>query len=314
MKTAAASTRAEPAVEQVFHLLRRELSPETVLRRDMPLARQTTLRVGGNADLYVEPGSEEELSRIAEISARFSLPIFMLGRGSNLLIRDGGIRGLVIALAHKNFSQIRAEPPALHCGAGTKLKAVSVEAKRNEIAGLEFLEGIPGSVGGALRMNAGAMGSAMFDVVESIRCMDRRGKIEDRAAREFRVDYRECAFLIDHIALAARLRGRPGKREEIEKKMREFSEKRWKTQPAAPSAGCIFKNSITCPAGRLIEELGLKGMRVGAAEVSTVHGNFIVTGPHAKAQDVLDLIALIRDKARTARGIDLETEVQIVGE
>src|SRR5207253_236376 len=134
--------------------------------------------------------------------------------------------------------QIRVEPPALHCGAGAKLKAVSVEAKRHEVAGLEFLEGIPGSVGGALRMNAGAMGSAIFDLIESIRCMDLQGKIQERAAKDFRVDYRQCAFLIDHIALAARLRGRSGKREEIEKKMREFSEKRWQTQPAAPSAGC----------------------------------------------------------------------------
>ena len=242
------------------------------------------------------------------------MPFFVLGRGSNLLVRDGGIRGVVVSLAHPHFSQVEIRGDRLHCGAGAKLKTVAIEAKRHELAGLEFLEGIPGSVGGALRMNAGAMGSATFAVVESVRFMDFNGRIFERPVVEMDVVYRSCPLLKTHVALGAVLRGRPAPREEIEKTMLASSEKRWNSQPAAPSAGCIFKNPGPCPAGKLIDELGLKGRRVGDAEVSAVHGNFIINAGHATARDVLQLIEQIRDEARARRGLELETEVEIIGE
>jgi UDP-N-acetylenolpyruvoylglucosamine reductase len=238
----------------------------------------------------------------------------MLGRGSNLLVRDGGFRGVVICLARAFFTCIEVTGQTLRCGAGAKLKAVAVEAKRNAVAGLEFLEGIPGSVGGALRMNAGAMGGAMFDIVQSVRLMDLRGCIAERAPGELEVKYRGCSTLKSQIALSAVLQGRPGVREEIERKMNEFSQKRWSSQPAAPSAGCMFKNPVAIPAGKLIEELGLKGTRVGGAIVSAEHGNFLVNDGTATARDVLGLIELIRQRARSVRGIELETEVEIIGE
>jgi UDP-N-acetylenolpyruvoylglucosamine reductase len=304
-----------PASKQKFLAgLAATLSPATVLRHDEPLAKRTTLRVGGSADFYVEPASETELAAVLRFCAEHSLPFVVLGRGSNLLIRDGGIRGFVICLVHPHFSRIEIAGQRLHCGAGAKLKNVAIEARRKELAGLEFLEGIPGSVGGALRMNAGAMGGWTFDVVESLRYMDHGGQAHECAAGGLRVEYRSCPLLKTNIALGAVFKGQPATREVIEKRMKAFSEKRWESQPAAPSAGCIFKNPETIPAGKLIDELGLKGARVGDAVVSQEHGNFIINEGGATAADVLELIELVKQRARAGRGIELETEVEIIGE
>jgi len=238
----------------------------------------------------------------------------MLGRGSNLLIKDGGIRGAVICLCHANFCRLEILGDQLHCGAGVKLKTVSVQARRAGLTGLEFLEGIPGSLGGSMRMNAGAMGSWLFDVVEKIRFMDRSGQVHERLAGEVNVEYRGCPLFKNHIALGAVLKGQPASSEAVAARMQQFSQKRWESQPAASSAGCIFKNPKTIPAGKLIDELGLKGTRVGGAVVSDVHGNFIVNDGHATAQDVLNLIEVVKQRVKSARGIDLETEVEILGE
>jgi UDP-N-acetylenolpyruvoylglucosamine reductase len=306
--------RAVPSGVEPADELAQRLSPTTVIRRHEPLAKHTTLRVGGPADIYVEPASEEDLAAVLAFCHERNRAFFVLGRGSNLLVKDSGFRGVVICLAHEHFSQIEAAGQRLRCGAGAKLKAVAVEARRNGLAGLEFLEGIPGSVGGALRMNAGAMGGAMFDVVESVRLMSVDGKVQEQAARELTTAYRSCAALKTRIALAAVLYGQPGSREAIEQRMNECSRKRWKSQPAAPSAGCMFKNPPSIPAGRLIDELGLKGTRAGGAVVSAEHGNFIVNDGNATARDILELIEIIRQRVRAERGIELETEVEIVGE
>jgi UDP-N-acetylenolpyruvoylglucosamine reductase len=290
------------------------VSPATLIRRDEPLAKHTTMRIGGPADVYLEPGSEADLASVVKFCAERDIPFFILGRGSNLLVRDGGVRGVVICLAHPHFSKIEIVGERLHCGAGAKLKNVSVEAKRNNLSGVEFLEGIPGSVGGALRMNAGAMGAATFDAVESLRFMDHDGKIHECVAGEVPVEYRTCPLLKTHIALGAVFKCTSLPRAEIEQRMKAYSEKRWESQPAAPSAGCIFKNPEKIPAGKLVDELGLKGTRVGGAVVSAEHGNFIVNDGKATARDVLELIAVLKAKARAERGIELHTEVEIIGE
>lgn len=290
------------------------LSQEAVVRREEPLAKRTTLRVGGPADSYVEPASEMDLAATIRFCGERKHPWFVLGRGSNLLVRDGGFRGVVICLAHPQFSRIEVTGERLRCGAGARLKHVSVEARRNALTGFEFLEGIPGSVGGALRMNAGAMGSATFEIVESVRLMGSDGDIRECMPKELIVNYRCCATLRTHIALSAILKGRRADRADIEARMKAFSEKRWESQPAAPSAGCIFKNPGAIPAGKLIDELGLKGMRIGDAMISAEHGNFIVNGGNASAHDVLELIALIKFRAKEERGIELQTEVEIIGE
>lgn len=290
------------------------LSPDAVVRPDEPLAKRTTLRVGGPADVYVEPASEADLSAVMRFCRDRGLPCTMLGRGSNLLIRDGGIRGVVVCLCHPAFSRLEIVGDRLHCGAGVKLKQVSVEARRAGLAGLEFLEGIPGSLGGSMRMNAGAMGSWLFDVIERVRFMDRDGQVGELPAAEVPVQYRAVPLFRTHIALGAVLKGQAASPEAVEARMSQYSQKRWESQPAKPSAGCIFKNPAALPAGKLIDELGLKGTRVGAAVVSDVHGNFIVNDGGATARQVLDLIEVVRGRVREARGIELETEVEILGE
>ncbi len=290
------------------------VSPATVIRRAEPLAAHTTLRVGGPADVFVEPATEADLAAVVKFCGSRDVPFFVLGRGSNLLVRDGGVRGVVLCLSAAAFSQITQAGEQLHCGAGARLKQVSVEAKRRGLAGLEFLEGIPGSVGGALRMNAGAMGASTFAVVASLRYMDRAGDIHERAVQEVPVEYRSCPLLQTNLALGAVFQGRPGSPWEIEQRMKSYSEKRWASQPAAPSAGCVFKNPESIPAGKLVDELGLKGLRIGGAVVSAEHGNFIINDGGATARDVLMLMAVVQARVREERGLTLQPEVQIIGE
>lgn len=294
--------------------LANQVSRATRIRCNEPLAKRTTLRVGGPADVYVEPASEKDLAAVLRFCGARALPFFLLGRGSNLLVRDGGFRGVAICLGQPNFSRIEATGCHLYCGAGAKLKTVAAEAKRHQLTGLEFLEGIPGSVGGALRMNAGAMGSWMFDIVESIRFMDFDGHTHECSGTEAKAEYRSCPLLKSHIALSAVLKGHPAAREVIEQRMSAFNKKRWASQPAAPSAGCVFKNPEAMPAGKLIEELGLKGARVGGAMVSLEHANFIVTEGGAKAAQVWELIERIKQRVSTDRGIQLEMELEVIGE
>lgn len=285
----------------------------SVLRLNEPLAKRTTLRVGGPAEVFLEPASVADLSMALKEAKHHGVPIFMLGRGSNLLIRDAGIKGLVISLAQPVFSELMVRGDRMVCGAGARLRVVAAEARRVGLTGLEFLEGIPGTLGGALRMNAGAMGAWMFDVVERLRFMDYDGEVHERSVDELYVEYRGCPLLRSHLALEAVLVGQTSSEQAVRERMKQFSAKRWGTQPAAPSAGCIFKNPGPIPAGKLIDELGLKGTRVGGAAVSDVHGNFIVNDGKATADDVLKLIELVQRRARSARGVELKTEVQIVG-
>ena len=307
------ATRSTGVASEFVVALESNMGIGSVLRLNEPLAKRTTLRVGGPAEVYFEPASVADLSTALREAKRHGVPIFMLGRGSNLLIRDAGIKGLVISLAQPVFSEVLVRGDRLVCGAGARLRVIAAEARRVGLTGLEFLEGIPGTLGGALRMNAGAMGGWMFDVVERLRFMDYDGEVHERSAKELYVEYRGCPLLRSHLALEAVLVGQTSSEQAVRERMKQFSEKRWGTQPAAPSAGCIFKNPGPIPAGKLIDELGLKGTRVGGAAVSDVHGNFIVNDGQASADDVLRLIELVQRRARSVRGIELKTEVQIVG-
>lgn len=312
MTTPAAIARSNTS--ELHRALEQALTPGTVLRLNEPLSRRTTLRVGGPADLYVEPASEAELAIVLGIAAEYEVPFMMLGRGSNLLVRDGGIRGIVICLAHPGFSTIHIEGDRIHCGAGARMRSVAFETKKASLAGLEFMEGIPGNVGGGLRMNAGAMGSSMFQVLETLRYMTPGGEIVEEQASDIAVEYRACPMLRENVALRAVLKGESAPREAVEQRLNECSQKRWNSQPAAPSAGCIFKNPVTVSAGLLVQELGLKGTRRGGAVISEVHGNFIVNEGNATARDILGLIELVKARAMAERSVELHTEVQIVGE
>ncbi len=294
--------------------LRGRLSGATVMRLREPLALHTTFRVGGPADIYIEPASENDLCTALRFCYEHQLPWFVLGCGSNVLVRDGGFRGMVICLANRAFSGIAIKGNRLVCGAGARLKAVSETARRLGLAGLEFMDGIPGSVGGALRMNAGAMGSWTFDMVESVRCMAPDGQTREVNRAEIQAEYRACEFFDQHIALMAVFNARPGDIAQITERIRAYRRRRRQTQPAGQSAGCIFKNPHPVPAGRLIDELGLKGARIGRAYVSSKHANFILTEPGATASDVIALIELIRKRVKAERGIELEREVRIIGQ
>ena len=279
-----------------------------------PLAKHTTLRVGGPAQFWVEPRSEEAFAGLIRFCRRENLPLFVIGRGSNLLVRDGGIRGVVVHPSGGEFDKVEASGLEVTAGVGAKLKQIAYVGKAAGIGGFEWMEGIPGAVGGALRMNAGAMGRQTFEQVVRVRYLDREGAAHEKAPNEMEVQYRNVPSLAKNFAVSAVFRGEKSPVEEIVRRLDESREKRRATQPSAKSAGCIFKNPTACPAGKLVDELGLKHLRVGDARVSEVHGNFIVNEGAATAREVLELIAKIQAKARKERGIELETEVQIVGE
>jgi UDP-N-acetylenolpyruvoylglucosamine reductase len=279
-----------------------------------PLAKHTTLRVGGPAQFWVEPRTEAALAKLIRFCRRENLPLFVIGRGSNLLVRDGGIRGVVVHPSGGDFDKVDASGLEVTAGVGAKLKQIAYAAKAAGIGGFEWMEGIPGSVGGGLRMNAGAMGVQTFDQVVRVRYLDREGVAHERTPAELEVRYRHVPSLEENFAVSAVFRGKKSSAQEIVRRLDESQEKRRATQPAAKSAGCIFKNPNGCPAGKLVDELGLKGWQVGDARVSEVHGNFIVNEGAATANEVLELIGQIQATARRERGIELETEVQIVGE
>jgi len=279
-----------------------------------PLSKHTTLRVGGPAQFWVEPRNENAFADLIRFCRQENLALFVIGRGSNLLVRDGGIRGVVVHPCGGDFDKIDINGAEITAGVGAKLKEIAYAGKSAGIGGLEWMEGIPGAVGGGLRMNAGAMGAQTFENVVRVRYLDAEGNSRTKTPDELDVRYRNIPELENNFAVSAVFRGNPAPVEEIVRKLEASQEKRRTSQPAAKSAGCIFKNPDSCPAGKLVDEIGLKNARVGKARVSEVHGNFIVNDGGATAADMLELIEKIKSTAREKRGIELETEVQIVGE
>lgn len=279
-----------------------------------PLSKHTTLRVGGPAQFWVEPRDEKAFAELIRFCRDENLPLFVIGRGSNLLVRDGGVPGVVVHPCGGDFDKIEVTGVEITAGVGAKLKEVAYSGKAAGIGGLEWMEGIPGAVGGGLRMNAGAMGAQTFENVVRVRYLDANGEAHTKARDELKVYYRNFPLLEKNFAVSAVFQGRPAPIEEIVRKLQASQEKRRTSQPAAKSAGCIFKNPDSCPAGKLVDELGLKNSSVGKARVSEVHGNFIVNDGGATATEMLELIEKIKATARAKRGIELETEVQIVGE
>ena len=279
-----------------------------------PLSKHTTLRVGGPAQFWVEPRNENAFAELIRFCRSENLPLFVIGRGSNLLVRDGGIRGVVVHPRGGDFDKIAVDSNEITAGVGAKLKEVAYAAKAAGIGGLEWMEGIPGAVGGGLRMNAGAMGAQTFENVVRVSYLDAEGNPHTKTRDELEVHYRSFPLLENNFAVSAVFRGQPAPAEQIARKLHASQEKRRTSQPIAKSAGCIFKNPQNCPAGQLVEELGLKNSGIGKARVSEVHGNFIVNDGGATAAEMLELIEKIKTVARAQRGIELETEVQIVGE
>jgi len=279
-----------------------------------PMRRHTTMLVGGPAQYWVEPHTFEAFAAVVNYCRERGVPMRVVGRGSNLLVRDGGIRGAVIHPSGGIFSECRVENGKIIAGAGVRLKKLASVAQAAGIGGFEWMEGIPGNVGGALRMNAGAMGVETFDQTVSVTFLDEDGEIRVRSREEIVANYRDVPELRRNFALQAVFTGTPDSAEAIQGRWDASRSKRRSSQPVAASAGCIFKNPSEVPAGKLVDELGLKGSNEGKARVSEVHGNFIVNGGGATASEVLAVIERIKASAREARGIELETEVKVLGE
>lgn len=279
-----------------------------------PMARHSTMRVGGPAQFWLEPSEFSQFAEAVTFCKARGIPVRIVGRGSNLLVRDGGIRGAVIHPTGGAFTEVSVADDTITAGAGVRFKKVASVAREHDIGGFEWMEGIPGNVGGGLRMNAGAMGVETFDQVVNVTFLDEDGEIRTRDRSDIESFYRKVPELRRNYALQAAFKGAPSKRDAIQEKLDESRHHRNSTQPKAASAGCTFKNPEVCGAGQLIDELGLKETGVGKAEVSLEHGNFIVNRGKATAADVLVLIEQIKTKAREERGVELETEVQILGE
>lgn len=289
--------------------------PGASLRLYEPMRRHTTLKVGGPAQFWVEPGTVEGLARLVKHCCDEGIPLRLVGRGSNLLVRDGGIPGVVAHPSGGDFAALQVDGDTITAGAGVKFKALAAAAQSAGLGGFEWMEGIPGNVGGSLRMNAGAMGIDTFSQVVSVRMIDGEGVVFEKDVKDIIHHYRNVPELAHNVAVSAIFRGEPAAADEIVSKHEASKAKRRKSQPVAASAGCIFKNPESVGAGQLVDELGLKDSGIGSARVSEVHGNFIVNDEgNATASEVLALIDRIKTVARESRGIELETEVQIIGE
>jgi UDP-N-acetylmuramate--L-alanine ligase/UDP-N-acetylenolpyruvoylglucosamine reductase len=279
------------------------------------MARHTTLLVGGPAQFWMEPHSFYGFAFLVDYCRERGIPVRVVGRGSNLLVRDGGIRGAVIHPTGGAFSELSVGARAeITAGVGVRLKKLASLAAASGMGGFEWMEGIPGNVGGALRMNAGAMDLETFDQVLRVTFLDEDGVIRTRERDEIVAHYRNVPELRRNFALQAVFKGKPDHPSHIKQRWDLAREKRKASQPALASAGCTFKNPPDIPAGRLIDSLGLKGTHCGKAAVSEVHANFLVNQGGASAHEILQLIESIQHHARSQRGIELETEIKILGE
>ena len=309
-------TAGEVKQDAFGYFLKGRISEQSKLVENAPLGAMTTMGVGGGAKWYCEPANTEDLTTLLEACEYFELPRSMLGRGSNLIVPDQGFGGLVIRLRGDYWRTIdlRSED-TLIVGAGAKLKEICKFACLKNLKGFEFLEGIPGTLGGALRMNAGAMGWEIFDMVEWVKFLMPDGQVRQIPGDELEVGYRYCREAYEGIALRAKLRAK-GKAQHLEIRniIDQLSEKRRKNQPQQASSGCVFRNPENHPAGWLIDQAGLKGEKVGGAGVSEIHGNFIVNHGGATSEHVIELIQRVKKRVKESQGVILEPEVNLLGE
>ena len=280
-----------------------------------PMAKHTSFRIGGPADVLAQPGNEAELAELLKRAADHAVPVTLVGNGSNLLVRDKGIRGLVIKLSNL-FSSITVAGNVLTFGSGISLAMASKKAASLSLSGLEFAVGIPGTIGGAVYMNAGAYDGEMAKVVTSVQVMDRQGQSSQLKADELDFSYRHTALQNSGlIVTSVTVSLQPDEAESIKAKMDDFSQRRIAKQPLElPSAGSMFKRPVGYFAGTLIEQTGLKGYTVGGAQVSTKHAGFVVNVGGATAKDVLQLIRDVQDRVLAVQGVQLEPEVLVLGE
>lgn len=300
--------------EEIKQKFCREFGSDRVLLEES-MKRHTTFRIGGPAEVFVMPGNLEEMQRILEICRTEDLPYFILGNGSNLLVSDRGYRGVVIQL-DRNFGEVKVEGTEIHASAGALLSTIAVAARRASLTGFEFAGGIPGTLGGAVVMNAGAYGGEMKDVLRKVMVMDQSGKVFEIPAEELQMGYRTSIIkTAGYIVLGAVLSLKEGNLEEIKMLTRKLSEQRTSKQPLEyPSAGSTFKRPEGYFAGKLIMDSGLRGYRVGGAQVSEKHCGFVINTGDATAEDVRCLMKHVTEIVYAKFGVTLEPEVKFLGE
>ncbi|MEW9667519.1 UDP-N-acetylmuramate dehydrogenase [Ammoniphilus sp. 3BR4] len=295
----------------------RELKAEDVglILEQEPLANHTTWKIGGPADLFIQPKDKFGLAKAMRVVKKHNLPWRVIGKGSNMLVRDKGIRGVVFKLAD-GLDHLRFEDDVVHVGAGYSFIRLSVMAGKEGLTGLEFAGGIPGSVGGAVYMNAGAHGSEVSRIFKSAEVLLETGELVEFSHDDMKFSYRHSILQeTGGLVVSAVFRLAHGNRKEIADAMARYKDRRRSTQPLQlPCAGSVFRNPLPDHAGRLIEAAGLKGYRIGDAQVSEKHANFIVNRGKATAEDVLTLIEYIKEEIAERYKVHLVPEVEVVGE
>lgn len=288
---------------------------EENVHTDEPMSRHTTFRIGGNADYFVKPGNADEVAAVIAVCREYNIPYFILGNGSNLLVSDDGYRGMIINIMD-NMDSVTVDGRIITAQAGAMLVRVSVMARDNALTGLEFASGIPGTIGGAVYMNAGAYGGEMKNVVKTVRAIDEYGRIYELDSEKMDFSYRHS--IVEErklIVLEVTLELEHGSREAIDDRMKELAEARRSKQPLEyPSAGSTFKRPEGYFTGKLIMDAGLRGYSVGGAQVAEKHCGFVINKGGATASDVVELIRDVQHDVDDKFGVTLEPEVKMLGE
>ena len=300
--------------KEVYHLLSQIIDEDSIYI-DEPMNAHTSFRVGGPADILVKPRTEKEISDIIRLVNRLEIPFLVKGNGSNILIKDGGFRGLVIEISD-NFSDFEIRGNDLEIQSGALLSVIGRAAMQESLTGFEFASGIPGTLGGALAMNAGAYGGEMKNIVKSVRLMDEEGNIVEFTNEEMNFAYRHSRLTDERwVAISAVISLEEGNYDEIRATMENLAFQRRSKQPLEyPSAGSTFKRPTGYYAGKLIQDSNLKGFSIGGAQVSSKHSGFVINYNKARSKDIVDLIEHIKEMVYECHGVHLEEEVKILGE
>ena len=300
--------------QNFYDKLNNVIAKDSILT-DEPMSRHTTFRVGGPADFFVTPKAKEEVRDVIRICKEAGMPYYIMGNGSNLLVSDAGYRGVIVQI-YKEMNEVKVEGDLVKAQAGALLSGIAAKALGAELSGFEFASGIPGTIGGACVMNAGAYGGEMKDVLESVTVLTGEGKIIELGRNELELGYRTSVIAKKgYIVLGAVLKLERGDGEKIKTYMDELKEKRVTKQPLEyPSAGSTFKRPEGYFAGKLIEDAGLRGFQVGGAQVSEKHCGFVINRDHATAADIMELMRQVQIRVKENSGVDLEPEVKRLGD
>lgn len=302
--------------ELIYHKLL-EIVPKENIFVEEPMKNHTSFQVGGEADFFVTVTEVEEIKGILDLCRRKNVPLTVIGNGTNTLVKDGGVRGIVLKPEFRRMTKEFQENNIIYtCGSGLPITLIAKRALEDEATGLEFAFGIPGTLGGAIRMNAGAYGSQMQEIVQETTYIDKDGDCYTINNEEHEFEYRNSIFSkIQAIILESKLVLKKGNKQEIEQKMQENKTARMEKQPLEfPSAGSTFKRGNGFITSKIIDECGLKGYRIGGAEVSSKHAGFVINTGEATAKDIVSLIQYIKEEVKRKTGFDIEEEIQIIGE